>query len=673
MIGDQILESFVSTFAKEHELDGLTPNKLFEHFANYAVLSRLYSGTVQLDALETDGAFGIDGVAVIANDVLVTSRDEVKDVARLSLDASFVFVQAKTSSSFDTGDILKFTQAVDDFFCVSPKIPPNERMKQLRDLRAAIFEHGIKMDVPPSCEMYFVYTGAWTNDAVVCNLIDAERKKLVATHGFSDVKFIPVDLEKLKGYFRSIKQRVVKQFLFEKKVVIPKVNGVNQAYIGVLSAKQYLKLITDPDGNLERGLFYENVRDYLGDNPVNREIAAAIRQSGEGQDKFVLLNNGVTIVARSITPVGDDFTLRDYQVVNGCQTSHVLFYNKNLLTDSLFLPIKLIATESNDLTNLVIKATNRQTEVKQEAFVALEPFQKRLEEFYASISAPGQKLYYERRSKQYEADDTPKLRVVSITMQTKCFVAMYLAEPHSTHRYYGELLNAYRKSIFQDDHDPQPYHCCSFAMFLIEREFRQGRLPFSLRPYRYHLLYLLRLYVSPTEAPSLQVNNKKTREFAERLHALLNDSTRFQSALAIARKAVESVLARSGTKYGGEAERRSEFTSAIRAEISKCGVQIPAKSPSRPITISTRFKSPAPTRIRGVIKRVGLEFGFITDENGEDVFFHRSQWKSPSQIVVGSKVTFLVTTVQKGLRAFSVRPERAFSNAPEESVVTAKP
>ena len=28
MIGDQILESFVSTFAKEHELQGLAPDKL---------------------------------------------------------------------------------------------------------------------------------------------------------------------------------------------------------------------------------------------------------------------------------------------------------------------------------------------------------------------------------------------------------------------------------------------------------------------------------------------------------------------------------------------------------------------------------------------------------------------------------------------------------------------
>ncbi len=447
---------------------------------------------------------------------------------------------------------------------------------------------------------------------------------------------------------------------FEKRVVIPKVGGVNQAYIGVLSAKEYLKLIADSDGNLERGLFYENVRDYLGDNPVNREIAAAIRSSADSQDKFVLLNNGVTIVARSITPVGDDFTLRDYQVVNGCQTSHVLFYNKDLLTDSLFLPIKLIATESNELTNLVIKATNWQTEVKQEAFVALEPFQKRLEEFYASILVPDQKLYYERRSKQYEADETPKFRVVGITMQTKCFVAMYLSEPHSTHRYYGELLNAYRKAIFQDDHDPQPYYCCAYAMFLIDREFRIGRLAYSLRPYRYHLLYLLRLCIAQNETPSLQLNAKKTRDFAERLLTVLADSVQFQSVLGTAKRTIDAVLARSSAKYGGEAERRSDFTSAIRAELAASGkVHIGRKPSTRAWAVSSRPKTDAASRTRGVIKRVGLEFGFITDENGQDVFFHRSQWRGTSEVVVGTQVTFAITMGQKGPKAFLVKPEKA--------------
>jgi hypothetical protein len=147
MIGDQILQSFVEAFAREHELDGnKSEQQLFEHFANYAVLSRLYSGTVDLEVLETAGAFGIDGLAIIANDILVESTDEIADIARNSLDVSFVFVQAKTSAKFEAGDILKFLKAVDDFFSDQPISPPNERMKELRALRHAVFGQSLKMD-----------------------------------------------------------------------------------------------------------------------------------------------------------------------------------------------------------------------------------------------------------------------------------------------------------------------------------------------------------------------------------------------------------------------------------------------------------------------------------------------------------------------------------------------
>ncbi len=68
-----------------------------------------------------------------------------------------------------------------------------------------------------------------------------------------------------------------------------------------------------------RGLFYDNVRDFQGDNPVNKEIDDTLKS--DERDLFVLLNNGITIVAESLSKTGDIFTIEDYQIVNGCQTS----------------------------------------------------------------------------------------------------------------------------------------------------------------------------------------------------------------------------------------------------------------------------------------------------------------------------------------------------------------
>jgi AIPR protein len=51
----------------------------------------------------------------------------------------------------------------------------------------------------------------------------------------------------------------------------------------------------------------------------------------------------------------------------------------------VFVPIKIIVTADAEVTNLITKGTNRQTEVKVEAFESLNPFQKELEEFYGTF------------------------------------------------------------------------------------------------------------------------------------------------------------------------------------------------------------------------------------------------------------------------------------------------
>ena len=119
------------------------------------------------------------------------------------------------------------------------------------------------------------------------------------------------------------------------------------------------------------------------------------------------------------------FRISDYQIVNGCQTSHVLHINRAQLSAngaSVFVPVKIIVTSDPDVTDQIIKATNRQTEVKLEAFESLTPFHRTLEEFYASFGKDASKcLYYERRSKQYANTPIKPTSVISLAAQAKSF------------------------------------------------------------------------------------------------------------------------------------------------------------------------------------------------------------------------------------------------------------
>ena len=83
------------------------------------------------------------------------------------------------------------------------------------------------------------------------------------------------------------------------------------------------------------------------------------------------MNNGVTIIAKTLRATGNRFHIEDYQIVNGCQTSHVLYDQGTTLDDSVIIPLRLIATQDDEIIASIVKATNRQTQVKEEQLLAL--------------------------------------------------------------------------------------------------------------------------------------------------------------------------------------------------------------------------------------------------------------------------------------------------------------
>jgi len=58
----------------------------------------------------------------------------------------------------------------------------------------------------------------------------------------------------------------------------------------------------------------------------------------------------------------------------------------------------------------------------------------------------------------------------------------FLNEPHSTHRYYGEILESNRDRLFLEQHSPFPYYAAGLALSRAEDFFRAKELPVQLRP-----------------------------------------------------------------------------------------------------------------------------------------------------------------------------------------------
>lgn len=641
---DRIIEGFLKAFVDEYGLGDLDEPSAFERFVNYCVIAKHYADSFDPEEVTVGGSgdLGLDGIGIIVNDNLVFSKEDVdhfkKQLRRL--DAQFVFVQAKTSPKFDAAELGNFVSGVRLFF--EKQLPETtcESVWECHKLKEYIFDRVIDMDQSPICRMYYVTTGTWLGDRNLKDRIAQGERDLGATGLFSQIDIVPIDAESLKRIHRELHQKIAREFVFEKHAILPVIANVEEAYIGIVPCLEYLKLIREEDGSLNRRLFYDNVRDFQGHNSVNSEIERTLMDAGRN-DRFALLNNGVTIVARDANKVGTTFRLRDYQIVNGCQTSHILFLNQKHLTPSVYVPIKLIVTTDGEVTNQITQGTNRQTEVKLEAFESLNPFQKKLEEFYNAMdSGRPNPLYYERRSKQYEQIDVQRNRIISLATQVKCFVAMFLNEPHSTHRYYGELLSSYRGRVFSEAHSPMPYFVSGLALATVEQLFAGEQLPREWRPFKFQMLMVLRIQNEPREVPSLNAT-KAIDKYCEVLLVLLDDKAKAEGSFRRAGELIAGAKAKIGASRE-QAERTRSFTTTL-IDVASAGKGAHAAIVDRQRGTVYSYSEP-----RG--------FGHIDGDDGSRYFVHIREVRSTGVAVLykGQIVAFSVVEDKPSNRAVDV-------------------
>lgn len=504
---DIVTKNLLKTFQTEESLPvNITEGVLFEHFANFCVTSKEYNEEFDLEHIHTGegGDMGMDGIAILVNGNLVNNTDEITDLVNANkyLEAEIIFIQSKGSSSFEGAEISNFLFGVRDVFNSNSRMPRNEKVKDKVILINSIYEKSAYFKRGnPVLKLYYVCVGKWQDDLYLRTKIESEVELLKDMNIFGDVIFTPVDAVGIQKLYSHAKNTVSQTIDFENKVTIPEINGIKEAYLGILPVNELIKLITDEDGIMLRGLFYDNVRDFQGENEVNKEIQQTIESSDK--DLFVLLNNGLTVVADSINKTGNKFNVEGFQVVNGCQTSHVLYNSRSNLTTDMHVPVRLIVSDNDEIKNKIIKATNRQTTVKNEELVALTDFQKTLEHYYAA-QPEEYRLYYERRSQQYRSSTgIEKIRITTISSQIRAFSSMFLDEPHRASRYYGTLLTSVKNKIFLSNHRPIGYYVSAFANHKLDSMIRRKQLDEKYYPFRYHMLMILRLQISGKDMPDM--------------------------------------------------------------------------------------------------------------------------------------------------------------------------
>jgi hypothetical protein len=564
---DRITKSLLDEFVNQNGLELLAEESAFEHFTGYIVTSKHYTESFSSDDIHVGAGndCGIDSISIVVNGCLVTEPEEVEDLSETNgyLDVTFIFNQAERSSSFESAKIGQYAYGVNDFFKTTPSLPQNDEVKKKFKIANEIFLRSSKFKKGnPQCYLYYTTTGKWVGDANLTARRDSVIKDLQDLTLFRKVDFEFVDAGKIQTLFRETKNAISTEINFPERNVLPELPGIEQAYLGLLNSLEYLKLIQNSNEEVITSIFYDNVRHWQEWNPVNKEIKDTLENDSE-KIYFPLLNNGVTIIAKRIIPTGNKFVVEDYQIVNGCQTSYVLHESKQHLNSNILIPIRLISTDNPEIKNSIIKATNRQTEVTEEQLFALADFPKKLETFFPTFEG-NKKLFYERRSRQYNSEeDVEKVRVINMTTLVKAYSSFFLGFPHRTSRNYKALLKLIGGEIFNKDHKLEMYYVSAFAHYKLEYLFRSGIVSSKMKSARYHLLYLFRLLVNNTSLP--RPNSHEMGRYCETIMAALWDDNIVKQKFTEAATIIDQIA---GGNFHNDNIRTEPFTKKVEQSVN---------------------------------------------------------------------------------------------------------
>lgn len=496
---NKIIESLLNNFRSQNALPLSMPESdAYERFAAFIAIEPIAQRSVSPEdfVIGENAQPDVDFVSIIVNGVPVGDPDEVDALADTNkyVDAHLVFGQAKTSSSFDVKVLGSLGDFVEHFVTEGCTNADNEKIKRFHAIWLRVLEHAnIFRDKNPSISLFYITAGS---EPLATDINFTKKTKIILqrlkkTEVFGEISIKLIGASETQKRYKQLTNQLSADLDFPKKIAIGHIEKVKNAFVGVIPADEFRKLIIGAAGEVLQAAFYDNVRDWQGLNPVNTVMQETLKSKSR-KERFVVMNNGVTVIAKKIRQVNERLLLDDYQIVNGCQTSHVLarMDPKELLR--VMIPLRVMETSDDEVIRDVIQATNNQTAVTQPQLLAVTDFQKGLEAYFLTHEEPG--LRYERRSKQYSGARVDKTKIVTPLGLVKAVAAMYRNEPHKTARDFSSILKDLGSSIFAAAHKYEPYYAAAVLNYWIEYFMRNGHIPSSIRPARYQLIYAFRLF-----------------------------------------------------------------------------------------------------------------------------------------------------------------------------------
>ena len=546
---DSITKSQLDNFITKLGFDtSLQESEKFELFASYSLLSQEINSNLlksDLEGISTGQSKGVDTIAFCVNEKLVLNSDEVDNFDNQSIVVDIYFIQSKTTEGFSDTELGNFLDVVIDFFSDQPKYTIVEFDNSKEIYKKILEKHGSQKFTLKDVNLYCYYVSLGQKQEQQTSIDSTKEIKIGLLKSYSLFSKISVELidkQTLITQHKKAISPIKASFRFDNKIPLNGIPKVDEAYIGFVPFSEFKNLIMDESQVKIKSLFNDNLRDFLGiDNPINNGIKKTLE--AKKFNEFSLLNNGVTVIADTNLGKGNNMILENYQIVNGCQTSNVLFECRGIPEiDNVLIPLKIIITQNENLRDEIILTTNSQSSFTEEQLFAITQFQKTLEDFYSSNKSTDN-IYYERRTNQYANLSLSRTNIIEIKEQLKSFMAMFFDIPHLVAGNIGKIVIQYKEKFFQKDHNPMPYYIAGLASKKWDKLLLNDDSYKPLNKYRYHLFMGFRYlvedlqfqenYLKTPKNYSIKVDQRRVNSYDKLLDAI-RDEAQYKNIIDLA-------------------------------------------------------------------------------------------------------------------------------------------
>ena len=373
--------------------------------------------------------------------------DKQIDAVYIDNDASVIYIIQGKFYSGDTVNAEPLREVLSSWI----QIKDLQKLQENANEKLKIKINEISTALENDYEIYFelIITSKLTNSAK--NDLATFQKEISEDTAFS-ANLVLVDNETLKFKYDEALNKsrpyINHEFNIDTSKCMEIMIGGTKAVIAAIPLKECIRIPGIKDGSL----FRKNVRQSLGtSNKVNKGIAATLKKDPED---FFFLHNGITAICSQINLKDGLLSVKELNVVNGCQSLSTIYSCSETVKNSKdgFIMFRFYEISNPEKADKISTCTNSQSAVKARDLRSNDKYVLAMKKAYEQCYTDG--YFITKRGEQADTAKYNTNHIVNLTELGKQLIAWHSQRPTIS---YSEtkIFDKYFDQIFRKDYEPE--------------------------------------------------------------------------------------------------------------------------------------------------------------------------------------------------------------------------